>query len=208
MDFSERYLASVEEAELRGMRELELEVMGFKKLQPGSGHFEGEVSRKSTGQSNRAESSVFNTLYESAGFGKRDEEFGFIKATVQQLRHRDFIKRDIILADNSREKIEQLFLPLDYFLLTLESELVTLSSKHAALLSVFDYLRMQAFELRNMAREIKNEILSCPSPKPSVSEADDKQMELILESLAKENKQGCKCCCDSPGNNADEDIHN
>lgn len=40
-----------------------------------------------------------------------------------------------------------------------------------------------------------------------VNNADDKHLELILESLAKENKQGCKCCCDSPGNNADEDIH-
>lgn len=204
MDLVKKY---AEAAEYVRKRNLELEAMGFKKLQPGSGHFENEVSRKSIDQSKRAECSVFNTLYESAGFGKRDEKFGFIKATVQQLRHRDFIKRDIILADNSREKIEQLFLPLEYFLLALESQLLTLSSKHAALLSVFDCLRMQAFELRNMAREIKQEILSCSDSKPAVSDADDEQMELILEALAKENKQGCQCCCDSPGNNADEDIH-
>ena len=49
MDFSERYLASVEEAKLRGMRELELNSMVNKKGSACMGELEARLMEKGAG---------------------------------------------------------------------------------------------------------------------------------------------------------------
>lgn len=113
-----------------------------------------------------------------------------------------------LLADFERdEKLDFFFGALGFFLRVLELNLLKLKVKCGVFPAEFAELCVQIAQLRDMAGDVKHEILSCTDSKPAVSDADDKQMELILEALAKENKQGCQCCCDSPGNNADEDIH-
>lgn len=204
MDLSEKIARAME---LKRQFNEGLESLGFEKLTPGVSDGVKELPLSVLKTAMGGEGSIFNALYESMGFSNRNEVSRFVATTTEQLSHRNIIKRSIIITNNNREKIEQLFLPLDFYLLALEAQLFKLSCEYGESLPELSMLRMQSFELCNMTREIKQEVLSCLASKDALSEADRKRAEQLIEALAKENKQGCQCCCDIPGNNADEDIH-
>lgn len=202
MDFSERYLAAVEEAELKGMRELEFNSMVNKKGSACMSELEARLMEKGAG----TEAGYSRKLYKMARLSfPENKERSFFTPT-EMLHELDW--RGLLADFDRKEKLDLFFGALGFFLRTLELNLLKLKVDSGVFPAEFAELCVQVAQLRDMAGDVKQEILSCPSPKPSFSEADDKQMELILESLAKENKQGCQCCCDSPGNNADDNIHN
>lgn len=202
MDFYKRYLAAVEDAELRGKRELEFNSMVNKKGSACMGELEARLMEKGAG----TEAGYSRKLYKLARLSfPENKERSFFTPT-EMLHELDW--RGMLADFDRKEKLDLFFGALGFFLRTLELNLLKLKVKSGVFPAAFAELCVQVAQLRDMAGDVKQEILSCPSPTPFVSKADDKQLELILESLAKENKQGCQCCCDSPGNNADEDIHN
>ena len=200
MDFSERYLAAVEAAE-REKRKLEFNSMVNKKGSACMGELEARLMEKGAG----TEAGYSRNLYKLARLSfPENKERSFFTPT-EMLHELDW--RGLLADFDRKEKLDLFFGALGFFLRTLELNLLKLKVKSGVFPAEFAELCVQVAQLRDMAGDVKQEILSCPSPKPSFSEADDEQMELILEALAEENKHGCKCCCESPGNNAAEHIH-
>lgn len=199
MDFSERYLEAVKNYTQRGLEHMPVI---NKKGSACMGELEARLMEKGAG----TEAGYSRKLYKMARLSfPENKERSFFTPT-EMLHELDW--RGLLADFDRKEKLDLFFGALGFFLRTLELNLLKLKVDSGVFPAEFAELCVQVAQLRDMAGDVKQEILSCPSPKPFVSKADDEQMELILESLAKENKQGCQCCCDSPGNNADEDIHN
>lgn len=202
MDFSERYLAAVEEAERRRKRVLEFNSMFNKKGSASMSELEARLMEKGAG----TDAGYSRKLYKLVRLSFTENKERSFFTPTEMLHELDW--RGLLADFDRKEKLDLFFGALGFFLRTLELNLLKLHVKSGVFPAEFAELCVQIAQLRDMAGDVKHEILSCSDSKPAVSEADDKHLELILEALAKENKQGCQCCCDSPGNNADEDIHN
>lgn len=197
-DLNKKY---AEAAEYVRKRNLELKSMFNKKGSACMGELESRLIEKGA----RTDAGYSRKLYKLVRLSfPKNKERSFFTPT-EMLHELDW--RGLLADFDRKEKLDLFFGALGFFLRTLELNLLKLKVDSGVFPAEFAELCVQVAQLRDMAGDVKQEILSCSDSKPAVSDADDEQMELILEALAKENKQGCQCCCDSPGNNADEDIH-